>query len=345
MVLLHKNSLINLKHILLHQDWLEGWQYGTHKAFEDAIVEKTGAEIVVVPENNFEKKYRRLDHGGRFQDLRKILPKKTLDVQADVAWHILMAPGDYNLDLFKNWYKDVKYRIVYVFDTLQPIEKALINAFSDDTFNIRITSFNDAVPYMEKITGKKWYSIEQATAANLFDCLPENKRVIPFASYGRRHAGFHATLLEFVKKNNLYYDYTTFNGTTKIKFDPYMYNHYAWHVSHSIFNVCWPVELTSPQRAGIFNPITCRWFEVAAAGTCILGKKPANNYFNECLHPDLVIDISPFKKKNELLKDLEKIWVNKDNHLAVAKQIRNENIHRWTWQNRVERILNLIDTI
>lgn len=334
-----------MKHALLYQEGLIGWQYGMLKALEDEIVRQTNAELIKVPEHDFEKKHRRVEHGRRLGFIRKYLPKMTMEVNADVAWHILMAPGDYNLDLIKNWYRNVKYRIVYVFDTLQPIEQALIDAFSDDTFNIRITSFQEAVPYMEKITGKKWYAIEQAVPDAFFECLPYEQRSISFSSYGRRLPGFHQILLEFVQENNLYYDFSTHNGSIINKYDAYIYKHYEWHVAHSMFNVCWPVELSDPRRAGSLRPITCRWFEVAAAGTCIIGKKPDNKYFDTCLHPNLVIELDPFKKKQELFRDLDKLWQNRESHLKLSQQIRDENIHRWTWKDRVERILKLIDEV
>jgi len=332
-----------MKHALLYQDDLEGWQYGMHKAFEEEIVRQTNAEIITVPHHEFEKSHPRIEHGRRLGFMRKYLPKMTMNVDADVAWHILMAPGDYNLDLVKKWYGNVKHRIVYVYDTLQPIEQALIDAFSDDTFTIHITSFNDAVPWMEKITGKKWYSIEQAVPVDFFECPPIEQRLIPFASYGRRLGSFHEALLEFTNANKLYYDFSTHNGTVKNKFDPAIYKHYGWHVSHSMFNVCWPVEVTDPRRAGDLNPITCRWFEVAAAGTPIIGKKPNNDQFDKYLHPDLIIELDPFKKKAELMRDLDKIWQNREEHVKLARQIRDENIDRWTWKDRVERILQIVD--
>ena len=334
-----------MKHTLLYQDWLEGWQYGVHKALEDEIVRQTNAEIVIVPENQFEKKYKRMEHGRPFDFFRKYVKKAELAVDADVAWHVLMSPGDYNLDLFKKWYANVKYRVVYVFDTFENLEKPLIHAFKDDTFNIHITSFNDSVPYLEKITGKKWYSIEMAAPDSFFTDPPPNERLIPFASFGRRLPNFHEALKEFITTNNLYYEFSMFDGTVVTKFDPYMYVNYAWHVSHSIFNVCWPVEVTSPNRAGSFSPITPRWYEVASAGTCIIGRKPKNDFFNEYLHPDLVIDIDPTKSKSELIRDIEKVWQNRETHLNRSRQLRAENIHRWTWKNRVERMLNLIDTV
>lgn len=334
-----------MKHVVLYQDWLEGWQYGMLEALEDEIIRQTGAERILVPENRLEQRSKRMEHGRRFQSLRKWLPKRSVQFEADVAWHILMSPGDYNLDLFKNWYKNVRYRIVYVFDTLQPIEKALINAFSDDTFNIRITSFNDAVPYMEKITGKKWYSIEQGVPEHFFDNPDVLQRVIPFASYGRRLPGFHKALLEFTESNNLYYDFSTHDGSVKTKYNSYMYRHYAWHVAHSLFNVCWPVEITDQRRAGTLNPITCRWFEVASSGTCIIGKKPKNSYFDECLHPDLVIEIDPEAPKENIFKRLDTIWDNRDGYLRSAQHIRASNYERWTWKNRVERMLNLINQL
>ena len=332
-----------MKHVILYQDWLEGWQYGMLLALEDEIIKQTNAEKILIPENNFEKRNKRMEHGRRFQSLRKFIPKQELKIEAEVAWHILMSPGDYNLDLFKQWYRNVKYRIVYVFDTLQPIEKALINAFSDDTFNIRVTSFNDAVPYMEKITGKKWYSIEQAVPENFFQSSHISQRIIPFASYGRRLQSFHEILLEFTNSNNLYYDFSTHDGSVKTRFDEQMYRHYAWHLAHSVFNICWPVEITDKRRAGTLHPITCRWFEAASAGSCIVGRKPNNSYFGECLHPDLVVDIDPYKNKKEILKDLYKLWDKREEHLKMAEAIRKENYCRWTWKDRVERILKLID--
>ena len=115
-------------------------------------------------------------------------------------------------------------------------------------------------------------------------------------------------------------------------------------MSHSLFTISWPVELTNPQRAGKLRPVTCRWFEAAASGTIILGKKPANEPFDELLAPDLITEINPYADKKSIWNDLEFLYKNRVSLLEKAETIRNENSQRWTWKDRVSRILQLMNT-
>jgi hypothetical protein len=111
-----------------------------------------------------------------------------------------------------------------------------------------------------------------------------------------------------------------------------------------LFNVSWPVEITNPARAGKLNPITCRWFEAAAAGAIILGRKPNNILFDLHLHPDLIVQIDPFASREELFKKLNKIWENKTQYNVRADSISKMISSKITWKNRVERILEQINS-
>jgi hypothetical protein len=150
-------------------------------------------------------------------------------------------------------------------------------------------------------------------------------------------------LQDFCKQNQLYYDFTTHNGKHPTAPEEDLYRQYAWHISHSIFTISWPVEFTNPQRAGRLKPLTCRWFEAAAAGTVILGKQPGNAAFNDILHPKLVQEIDPFQKKEVIWKQLEHLYANKSSLLTIAREIQQQHRKRWTWNNRVEKILDLLD--
>jgi hypothetical protein len=313
------------------------------RALENEIIRQTNASVVNIPDYDNNILLKKSAHGMRLDKVRTVLPKKPLQVDADVVWFILMGPENHVLDLFSQWDIKAKHRIVYIFDTLPPQFNLVKRLYSNDQFNIRITSFPDAVEDLESITGKKWFAIEQAVPEDLFVPVPFEKKVIHFSSYGRKLPVFHDILLEFCKKNNLYYDFTTHDAKHPTAPEEDLYRQYAWHMSHSLFTVSWPVELTNPKRAGNLHPVTCRWFEAAAAGTCIIGQKPGNNTFDEMLHPDIVIDIDPFSAPAEITKRLEFIWSAREQMAEKARRIQESNTGKWTWTERVHRMMQILD--
>ena len=330
-----------MKHVLLRNSRLKGWEYGVLRALEAAIIQQTDAEVIEVPDYGAEPILKRAIHGMRMEAVRSFLPKKKLQIEADVLWHILMCPENYELDLYTGW-EHVPNRIVYIFDTLVPHFTIIKNLFSGNVFTVCITSFQDAVDHLTKLTRNRWHAIEQAVPGDTFYLIEQKEKLIHFSSYGRRHPRFHTCLLEFCMQNGLYYDYSTHNAPNVWIHEDELYRQYAWHLQHSIFTVSWPVEVTNAQRAGYFNPVTCRWFEAAACGTVILGQPPANALFDELLHPELVVKIDPDAKKEEVFKRLDELWKNKETYKQNAFVIGKELGEKLTWNNRVGRMLNLI---
>jgi hypothetical protein len=330
-----------VKHVVLRNPFLKGWEYGMLRELENAIIQHTHAEVIQLPDYGKEKLLEKTQHGMRLSAFRKFIPKKELKIEADVVWCILMGPENMTLDLFKGW-KKIKHRIVYLFDTL-PAQYPLIKSlFSSDDFNIKITSFNDAKTDLEKLTSKKWHVIEQAATEELFRTVPFENKIIHFSSYGRRWPALHETLLEFCHAKNLYYDFTTHDGRHPAVEPELLYRQYAWHLNHSLFTFSWPVELTNPSRAGHLHPITCRWFEAACSGTVAIGKKPANEKFDEYLFSEAVIEMDPSEKKDAILVRLEKIWDMRRQLHDQANELQQKHYPKLVWQNRIRRMLNLI---
>ena len=119
----------------------------------------------------------------------------------------------------------------------------------------------------------------------------------------------------------------------------YLYKQYAWHVRHSHFTVCWPVEITHPSRAGSMSPITCRWFESAAAGSTMLGAPPKDPMFTRLFGADAVIPLDPAPRSaGELRETLDVLYRDRDAHLARALDRRAEHAEAWTWETRVREI-------
>lgn len=333
---------MTVKHVLLKNPRLKGWEYGMLRALEAEIIRQTGATVIEVPDYGMHAVTKRTGHGMRWDPARKLLPKKSFPVEADVLWYVLMGPENYELDLFKDWNTTATTRIAYIYDTLEPQFELIRKLFSDDAFNIRITSFNDAVPHLTALTNTKWHAVEQAVPAALFTPVPAEKRVIDFSSYGRKLPAFHEALLQFCNGNGLYYDYTMHDVKHPTAPEAELYQQYAWHVRHSTFAISWPVELTSPKRAGRLHPVTCRWFEAAAAGTVLLGKKPGNLLFDEMLAPELVTEINPFEEKKRLWQQLDSICADKNALLQKSIAVSATNYERWTWADKVLRMLQLV---
>ncbi len=333
-----------MKQVVLRNQWINGWEYGIVRAFEDTIALMTSANIIHYPERHISPSLiNRMGQGMNKGKYRKFLPKANFQPEADVLWVILMGPENFELDLFTGWQKSAKKKIVYLCDTLPYQMDTIKRLFSNDDFDICITAFEEAVPELEKITKRKWYGLVQAAPNALFKPVPYEEKIIHFSAYGRRFPVFHESLMDFCNQNSLYYDYTTHNGQHPTADATELYKQYAWHVSHSLFNVSWPVEMTNPQRAGYLRPITPRWYEAGLSGCIIIGRGPDNKKFYEELCDGIVEEINPFETKEHIFKQLDYLWENRIILYEKSQQIRSANSVRWSWENRVNTILNLLN--
>ncbi len=335
--------MANQKHVVLRNQWINGWEYGIVRSFEDTIARMTGAEVITYPERHLPPSIiSRVGHGMNKSKFRTYLPKASFAPEADILWAVLMGPENFELDLYKGWQTSAKKKVVYLCDTLPMQMETIQRLFSNNDFDICITAFEEAVPHLEKATNRKWFGLVQAAPKDLFVPTPFKERTIHFSNYGRRFPVFHEALINFCAKNNLYYDYTTHDGKHPTAPAKELYKQYAWHVSHSLFNVSWPVEMTSPDRAGYLRPITPRWFEAGLSGCIIIGKGPENNKFHEELCDGIVEEINPFENIEQIYNRLDFLWSKREELFNKSQQMREANMERWSWEARVNEILGLL---
>jgi hypothetical protein len=208
-------------------------------------------------------------------------------------------------------------------------------------WDLTITSFSGAVPHLESQTQRKWHCVPQGVKLDRFQPSDDTPRMIDFCSYGRRLGRIHASLKKFCESAGLHYDYTTAAGLRPDTKPQEHYTLYAWHLKHSIFNLCWPVELTTPGRVQSFSPITCRWFEAAAAGNVIVGKAPRDAGFTELFGPDAVLEVNPELSDNDFQAVWRKLWDLRCTHLEAARRRYSAYSSEWSWEARVRQILGL----
>jgi hypothetical protein len=330
------------RHVLLTVPGSHGFQYGVLRDFESEIVRLTGATVVPIPEwRGPAAVVNRLAHGTRYAPLRRIVPRRVgFGVDADVLWLVLMGPESSWLDLYRAWDKRVGYRIVYVYDTFAEQLPALRRLCAAAKWDLMVTSFPDAVPMLERETGRPWVAVPQGVRAERFLPVPADKREIGFSSYGRRLEAVHQAIDQWSDDTGVYYDVSIASAIHRHVSSLYLYKQYAWHLRHSWFTVAWPVEQTSPARAGALSPITCRWFEAGAAATTMIGAPPKDPAFVELFGENAVLPLDPLPRTpGETREAIAALWDKRHEHLRAAEARRAERLHQWTYEARVREIL------
>jgi hypothetical protein len=308
--------------------------------FQDEIVKLTGATSVPVPRSG--SLTRRFGLGTRYSGLRRFMRKGGFHPIADVSWAVLMGPEEHApLDLFRNWDRRAGFKILYLFDTMERQLSSIRAVLRSAKWDLTITSFHGAVPYLEEQTQRRWFAVPQGVKLDRFRPAAPQRRLIDFSAYGRRLARVHESVKRFCTETGRYYDYTT---TTRLApgIDPQeQYDHYAWRLRHSAFNFCWPVEATNPDRVRTFSPITCRWFEAAASGAVVVGQPPKDDGFSEMFGKDFVVPLDPARRHDDLFRLWSQLMAERDVQLEVARQRHARLSDNWSWRRRVKDILEI----
>jgi hypothetical protein len=335
--------MINLSHIVLTNPTLKGFEYGVLRDFEEEVIRITGGSQVEMPRRQFPNFIEhRIGHGTRYAGLRSLVPRAECELKADVLWVILMGPESFSLDLFKNWDRHVGVKILYIFDTFEGQLPAIRRVLQSAKWDLAITSFHGALPFLEEQTQHKWYAVPQGVKLDRFKPVATTEKLISFSAYGRRLQNVHNSIKEYCLQTEKYYEYTTTTGLQSAC-PRDNYRQYAWHLVHSFFTFSWPVELTNPKRVLTYSPITCRWFEAAASGTVILGQAPKDPEFEKIFGSDLVIPLDYTSSQDKLKLIWEELWENRHYHSQSAWKTRELLVENWSWESRVWEILKIIN--
>jgi len=329
-----------MKHVVLVNSQLRGVQYGMLRDFEDEIVRLTGARVVEAPHRALPRFLsHRLEHGTRYGGFRRLVPKEELELKADVLWVVLMGPENFTLDLYKGWDRHVGVKILYLFDSLDAHLISIRRVLRSTKWDFTSTAFHGAKPFLEEKTQREWQVIRHAVNLERFRPGPIERRIIGFCSYGRRLDKVHEAIRQYCAGNGKYYDYTT-AASIQAQLDPREhYAQYAWHLRHTIFNFCWPLEVTHPGLIKTHSPITCRWFEAAASGNVILGRAPTDPAFTDLFGTEAVIPIDYGNGDLSFLWD--RLWEKRNDYLEASLNRRATLAHNWTWESRVREILRI----
>ncbi len=330
-----------MKHLIIVDSVLKGREYGSLNSFHSAILKVTMAETIVLPELSTWEKL--LIQASRWRFLRKFIRKRNIGIcdpsKYDVLWYVLMGPENYRLDMFYG-YEKIPTKIIYFFDTL-PHQFNLIRLLDLNVkFRYKITSFKDAVFPLEKLTKYNWHYFAQASNQPKSIISLQNK-TIAFCSYGRSNEKINNAIKEFCHRNSLHFDHTHETQGELLSSNLELYDNYLWHTSQCVFNICFAVEFTHPERAGFLSPVTCRWFEAILSRNIVLGVTPKSAEFDS-LFPSNFVQFIDINSSHEIIYDkIRELWERRaDIYDSIYKNKKEEYFEKFTWEFRVNEICN-----
>ncbi len=161
-----------------------------------------------------------------------------------------------------------------------------------------------------------------------FRTKPWGERKTDVIQFGRKYAPYHTRLLNDSSRTHMKYVYEEEAGKviypTKTEF--------VLGLADSKISVCFPCDLTNPERAGDVSTVTQRYFQSFASGCVVVGSTP----------PELValFGYDPVVQANlgDPAAQIEEILAMPDKYAPLVK--RNlEEVKNHTTKHRVESML------
>lgn len=205
-------------------------------------------------------------------------------------------------------------------------------------FDLVVVSNQSVVDAVADITGVPCTYLPMAVDAERYAPLgPEGpERTIDVASWGRRHPGTHAPLLQALAERRIHYAFDTVCGAWEV----------TDHVEHRLaqaallqrtrYSVVYKIndEPGRLAKTGGEESLTNRYFEALAAGTIMLGSAPDTAEWSDAFPwPDAVVPIPApapgiLEVIGELDRDAERL--DKARRTAVSTFLhRHDWAHRW----------------
>jgi hypothetical protein len=161
-----------------------------------------------------------------------------------------------------------------------------------------------------------------------FKVKPWGERTTDVIQFGRKYDPYHARLLNDLSKSHITYLYE--EEARKVIFPTK--TEFVLGLANSKVSVCFPCDLTHPDRAGDVSTVTQRYFQSFASGCVVVGQTP----------PELIqlFGYDPVIRANlgDPAAQIEEILAVPEKYAPLVRQ-NLEEVRNHTTASRVESIL------
>jgi hypothetical protein len=308
--------------------------YGSVIDFEDAMRERTDADLVDIPAHSRRAWLRAMLKPND----RTFSPVPTPREKYDLCFFVAMDPSWVpSLRYIEGLREKCERVVVYVFDAwLANAHWLRRNRREWGLCDLVYVSFPWAVEtYSRHLSCPVEYLPQAALAARFHPSRQE--RPIDILSVGRRLAPAHSVIFEIAQKHDLFYHFSEAMAQQSV--DLVESQQLLGRLCQSARSqVCWPVEMTRRDRKGEGSPITVRWFEAAACGSIVFGARPSAAEFADIFpYEDFVVQLD-YRRPAEFERTLVSALGDEADWLA-RQQLAQYVRARHSWEARCDMIL------
>lgn len=166
-------------------------------------------------------------------------------------------------------------------------------------------------------------------------------RVIDVYSMGRRWNGVHDALRRMAADQEIFYVYDTFAAAHADAYDHVQHRaQFATMATRSRCFMVAPAKMDAPEETRGQVEIGYRYYEGAAAGAVLIGRRPDCQPFDDMFAwPDVVIDIATDGSDvAEIVRDLS---ASPERLRAISRQNVAQSVVRHDWLHRWQRIFDI----
>lgn len=250
----------------------------------------------------------------------------------------IMNPGRASLDFVANWRKRCKKVVVYFLDAwpCPSLADRLKSSFVSEVDLLAVSYYESLPFYREHFSRVIW--LPQAINPTRFYFNPRQRHIF-CAAMGRQDEAFFSKMRQFCASRELLWVYQDIIGRFRRSWED-SYDLYASFLRNAKYVLNWSGKTMRGNWATDFkiDPVTCRWFESAAAGCIPVGTPPDSPVFSALFPGMQVVDVGNFNSEpKEVLAFLENH--PEENRQAHLERISRHVQSRHTWYHRVYAIL------
>jgi glycosyltransferase involved in cell wall biosynthesis len=230
------------------------------------------------------------------------------------------------------WFFRKGTKAIYIFDAW-PSYYNYIGRFIND-FNIEfvfISSKQSATALNQAIGNENVFWVPEGVNPGEYKFRSFTEKDIDILSFGRKYELFHEKVVESLAKQNINYRYST---DDKMVFSDH--KSFIEGLARAKISVCFPTNITHPERAGDIETMTNRYLQSMASKCLVLGKAPEEMVQLFGYNPVVEVDMEkPAEQIIEILKNFEKY------HELIEKNYKTV-VENHTWEKRWELISTII---
>ncbi|HEY0896498.1 MAG TPA: glycosyltransferase [Sphingobacteriaceae bacterium] len=183
-------------------------------------------------------------------------------------------------------------------------------------------------------TGSRCYWLPEAINVKAFRCRPYTEKTIDVLQFGRRYDLYHQQIAGPLEEQGYCYLYEKRKGQVVFPTN----DEFIEGLSRSRISICFPCNMTHPDRSGGISTMTVRYLQSMASKCLIVGTMPAE--MRELFEYDPVIEVDLRDPAGQLLSILR----NYHQYIPlIEKNYAAVRLHH-TWDHRCEAIMDILNT-